>query len=511
MSQNYSLNSLLENVTRLQNNGKYQELIPNLDFLLKKDPKNAEYILWKLQALDALGVLTDNLALIQNYVDLRSSDATGFIMLYQAYMKQENYASAVISLVYALSIEPDNDELVITLLDLIRQVDNRYNRVKINIMTINRIGHLACEIEPLLRKSKGEQEDDCLYLFISPNANAANKYLYQLLESNAFIVEDEFFYRLYASRPLLLEDFFFAEYPYDNSLMLRGVNSADVNDKGYRSLVDIYKVFSSWLELPFSDITQCWTWLKQFNITSQDKIVCLHVRDNAYLNQSSPNLDFSYHDYRDMDILNYQASIEYLVSLDYKVIRIGGCSNQKLDLHHDSYLDLSQIKDDRLGDMIEIMLLSVCDFFIGCSSGPASVSAMFDTPTLAVNVTPFHPPWGKHSRFIPKRLFQNGNEIKMSEVYHGKTLSSNNERPLLLAFSGKDLVENNYSYQENTSDEILAAVKEFSSQIEGRKLIALPSDRQVKYSQNLPKNFLYKQCDTLVCDSFLVAYPELFE
>ena len=45
--------------------------------------------------------------------------------------------------------------------------------------------------------------------------------------------------------------------------------------------------------------------LKKYNITRDNKIVCLIVRDDAYLKSTYKNFNWNYHDYRDCIVENY--------------------------------------------------------------------------------------------------------------------------------------------------------------------------------------------------------------
>ncbi|WP_303685717.1 carbamoyltransferase N-terminal domain-containing protein, partial [Nonlabens dokdonensis] len=145
-----------------------------------------------------------------------------------------------------------------------------------------------------------------------------------------------------------------------------------------------------------------WNLLSELGIEKTDKIVCLHLRDSDYLTNKYPRHDFSYHDYRDTKIESYCLAIRYLIEQGYKVVRIGAKSNQSLSSKNlTNYFDFCIERNEQYGDFIDVFLLSVCDFFIATNSGPSSVAAIFDTPTLTVNSVPISPGFGQNSRFIP--------------------------------------------------------------------------------------------------------------
>jgi len=510
MKSDLKVNELQELMNSYYQQSDFKKLLLVVNQLLIKDPNNSEYLTHKLKALEQLGRATENIKFLQHYVNSRSTDITGFLLLYRAYLERDDVVSAIFSLVFALSIEPNNEEVIYLLLDILQDINPEYKRVKINVMTTSRIGHLSCEIEPLFR-SLQDQPQDCLYLFLRGGGDIANQYLFGLLEDFSNIIVDSFWINLYISRPLLLNEFFLAEFPYDNNLMLRGVSGDEIFVEGTKNLCHIYNTYPRFLELPSQDIALAWQLLADKNLYKEDKIVCLHVRDSYYLEKNMNRKDYSYHDFRDADIGTYKKAITELISKGYKVVRIGAETNQQLDLDSPSYIDLCIDGINEHRDLVEIVLISLCEFFICTTSGPMSTAALFDTPTLIVNAVPYVHPYFKNSRVIPKRLFQHDKEINIMEVCHGKTLSVNDSKPILLVLTNEELKDNGYQYVDNTELEILNAVNEFMNKVDNRVFDQHLTSQQEEYQKRLPDDFIYKESTSLICDSFLTEYPEIFK
>jgi len=509
MESNLKVIELQELMNNYYQQSDFKKLLFVVNQLLIKDPNNSEYLTYKLKALEHLGKATESIQFLQHYVNMCSTDVTGFLLLYKACLEREDIAGAIFSLIYALSIDA-NDEVCLSLLfDLLQKADSKYKRVKINILTTKRIGHLAMEIEPHTRQLQ-TQEDDCLYLFLSANNKTANQYLYGLLKDMAFVIEDQFWFNFYATRPMLLDNFFFAEFPYDLNSITRGVESKDVSEKGYRNLISIYRDNLSNTVIPTNDIQLGWELLNDYGITKNDKLVCLHVRDSAYLSGMFPSVDFSYHDYRDAKIESYRAAIEYLLEQGYKVIRIGNTTNQSLALDHGHYFDFCINPHKEHAEFLEVFLISQCDFLIGTMSGPIGISAMFDTPSLLVNVVPFNHPYLKYSRFIPKQLFHKNTKVNFMNVCNGLSLDNNPEVSILNVSQQQELTDNHYAYLDNRSDDIFRAVVEFSSLVKDRQFDVTYTPAQQTYVSNLPDQYIFKTCPSIVCDSFLQQYPEIF-
>ena len=186
-----TIKSLLENIAKFEQQGSFESCLAAANQLLLRDPNNAEYLLYKLQALDGLGRVTSDLQLLQHYANMRSTDITAFLLLYKAHMALNNTADAIIALAFASSVDPDDAECQNLLSNLLAEVDPKYKTVKLNVLTVNRIGHLACEIEPWARSRVGI-DDDCLYLFICNGQAAANDSLFTLLKNYAHVIESPF-------------------------------------------------------------------------------------------------------------------------------------------------------------------------------------------------------------------------------------------------------------------------------------------------------------------------------
>lgn len=510
MQKNLTVNELLEQVTQFTQAGDFLQLLSAANNLLAKDPNNGEYLLYKLQALDGLGKISEDLKFLHHYANMRSTDITAFLLLYKAYMARNSMPDALIALAFATSINPEDTECRNLLQNLLAEVDSKYKTIKLNILTTNRVGHLALEIEPWARSRQGV-EDDCLYLFISNGQISANESLFTLLKNYAHVIESPIWYQFYLSRPLLLADDCYALLPYDIHSGLRGISAADVNQQGSKRLIDIYNKSPAVVKIPSEDIASGWQILEKFDLKPSDKIVCLHVRDSYYLEKNMPGNNFSYHDYRDAEISTYKKSVSMLIDKGYKVVRIGAETNQRLDLNSPNYLDFCLDGPNDYSDFVEVMLLSLCEFFIATTSGPMSTAAIFDTPTLVVNSAPFQHPYFRHSRFIPKRLFQGDNEVNLMDVFQGKALSENNKKPIYLSFNKDELTSNNYQYLANDENDIYDAVLEFEGQLDNRAFNATLTSKQKSYMETLPNSFVFKSCENVVCDSFLTKYPEIFK
>ncbi|MDA9919898.1 TIGR04372 family glycosyltransferase [bacterium] len=505
-----TVQQLVDGFNQAATNCDPAEMLHMANELLKRDPNNADYLALKLQALDSAGRLTEDLGLIQKYILAKSTNVAAFILLYKAYIKRGKIYEALISLTFALSVDPENTVCQKLQEALLAEINPKYTHVRINIMTMTRIGHLCMEIEPWAR-ARQEQEMGCLYLFISSTTEykTANSYLYNLLTQVAHIVDCAFFYSLYLSRPLLLSENAFAEFPYDIHTTLRGVPDMDIQRQGNINLNKIYRNHPPCLTIPETEKKQGWDYLNRFGIRANDKIVCLHVRDSAYLDRTFPSRDWSYHDYRDADITSYEESIEYLIKKGYKIVRLGNETNQELQIISNSYIDLCINRDPFYGDFIELFLLSECAFFIGNFGGLYGVAPLFDTPIIIINGVPVQEPYSKYSNFIPKLLFKNNEIVSLVDICNGKKLSDEGSKPIKYS-TGKDLAAHGYHYENNSPKDILRAVSEFEKRVQKDHFDVEPKSLQLAFRDAVANEFCNVESTNLICNSFLEDHPQAF-
>jgi putative glycosyltransferase (TIGR04372 family) len=133
------------------------------------------------------------------------------------------------------------------------------------------------------------------------------------------------------------------------------------------------------------------------------KLVCMNIRDDAYLNQVyASGIGWGGHSYRDSNILDYKLGVLSLLDRGYFVIRMGSVVNKKLDISHPNFFDYPF---SGLGsDFFDIWLMANCKFCISSSNGLECVSDIFNIPMLFVNAAPIGHinSWSKGSIWTPK-------------------------------------------------------------------------------------------------------------
>jgi len=240
--------------------------------------------------------------------------------------------------------------------------------IKIYIFEINskRIGHFVADSIHFFLHSKSTSNQVFLFWYMKPSANTFwEKYLSRNLK-----IFQPLKYVTYYQEKIFGKSYYEGEI-LTNSRDINGDIALSKNLPGFNADEDHF----------------AHNWLKKNGWKPGQEIVCLFVRDSLYLESLQVfNNDFSYHEYRNSDINSYRKSIEYLLSQNYFVIRMGKIMNNPVKLDHESFLDYPflETKDD----LMDIWLFANCDLCISTLSGPDEICGVFKTKCLFINCLP---------------------------------------------------------------------------------------------------------------------------
>lgn len=200
------------------------------------------------------------------------------------------------------------------------------------------------------------------------------------------------------------------------------------------------------------------------SIGCNKKFVCLSVRDSAYLKETFPDNNFSYHNYRDSEIETYISSIEYLLENDFFVIRMGKIVNDSLDIKHDNFLDYAS--SDLKNDFLDIWLMANCEFCISTSTGLDEIADIFRAPIVYVNALPIanYSSWNPGCIWTPKTIVSKKDmmPISIDGLINTGAIGLPERGDYQALLDEKDL-----TYINNTEDEILDGVIEMVTKLNG--------------------------------------------
>jgi len=356
------------------------------------------------------------------------------------------------------------------------------------IIPSDRIGHLALNTEIFLRRKQLNPEDHSKVkrIFILNQGKAANQQLLKMFKRKLFILENQWAYWTYAVMAWVFNKTkFIFELPLTDTEYYEFINAKTT------------------LVLTEEEVKKGDTVLKKMGIDPQkDWFVCIHSRDGDYLKNHFPNVNWSYHDYRDSDINDFQKALQFIVDQGGYVIRMGSDVEKPLEIQHEKVIDYAVT--DR-SDFMDIYLIAKCKFFLGTTSGICDVAIAMDKPRLAVNYCPFGVALiGKDCIYLPKKVKnqKTGQYIPLSEwLHHGWDRK----------WDGLDMMERGQEYENNTPQEILEATKEMMARVDGTfQMSAEEHELMQKYFDLFqPENLSYN-IKTPVGLDFLKKNPEVF-
>ena len=127
-------------------------------------------------------------------------------------------------------------------------------------------------------------------------------------------------------------------------------------------------------------------YLRKVGCEDDTKYICLIVRDSAYLESTQPERDWSYHDYRDTSIEDYEDAALALVGKGYWVFRMGKAVNKAFLPNQSRVIDYATLGDRC--DFLDIWLMANCHFAISTGLGLDSIADIFRRPLVFVNYLP---------------------------------------------------------------------------------------------------------------------------
>ena len=148
-----------------------------------------------------------------------------------------------------------------------------------------------------------------------------------------------------------------------------------------------WEYFRKAYEFNDKEIAQGRNFLREIGLHNPERLVCLNVRDRAYLNNTIPrNGGWNYHSYRDSDIQNYELISRRLGEAGYFVVRMGKIVHDKFICDANNVFDYANSK--YRSDFLDIWLAANCAFMISTGSGLDSVATTFGRPVAFVNAMP---------------------------------------------------------------------------------------------------------------------------
>jgi len=171
----------------------------------------------------------------------------------------------------------------------------------------------------------------------------------------------------------------------------------------------------AFIEFSEEEKSRGWCALRKKGIRPTDNIVCVHTRDESYMERWQPESDHSFRAVRNTDSDVLIKSIEYLVGNGFKVIRIGSEAEKRIPIERDGFWDYAIDDHD---EFMDLFLLSVCRCLIATCAGVTIAAMAFRKPCLLFDHFPIFTEIfnSKERIFIPKKIYSGKRALSWSEM-----------------------------------------------------------------------------------------------
>lgn len=320
--------------------------------------------------------------------------------------------------------------------------------VRFGGLVISRIGHFVantelylCELEAGINKPKQAYLD----LFFFPDEKLCN---YQLAAMWRRVLH-------------VWPSWILAPISLLNQIIPGGAAHDIGNNTQYdRDVHNLLDRFPAHLKFSADELAYGEACLRKMGIPYDAQIVCLFVRDNAYLDHHQPG-DWSSHDYRDCDIQSYVLAAEELANRGYFVIRMGSKVKEAFSTAHPQIIDYAS--NGMRSDFMDIYLGFKCRLCISTGSGWDCVPAWgFRRHLVSVNSLPigYLPSFSNKFILTAKRHF-------LSKEKRDLTLSEIFDHQIGFCLETAEYVAKDVEVIQNTPEEIRDVVVEMVERLDG--------------------------------------------
>lgn len=286
------------------------------------------------------------------------------------------------------------------------EVGDTYNEIRLHYFWSTRIGEALRRYYMMERDAKENKKKKILDLFIKSDCQNANNRLFDIMKRHIEIVDrknaDFWEYILCRNSDKVTEEYW-NEYEFPD------------NDKQILNMYPIDCV-KSLLELTEEEKIEAEGKFKKMNINGE--YICISARDSAYLNSIKPDIDWSYHKYRDSEIQSFKDLATYLKGKNTMMVRMGRIVENRACLPN-----CVDYASDYYDELMDIYLMKNCLFFLGDCNGLSTIPWCLGTPLGLTNNFMFVEAYGgypitNNCRTIPKKYYsrEKGRLLNLKEM-----------------------------------------------------------------------------------------------
>jgi len=326
-----------------------------------------------------------------------------------------------------------------------------------------RIGHHAANLDMyFLEKNEKIFKPKMKYLdiFYKPGLVSANKQIEKMWDKKIFTLP---WFVIYPLEILRKKGFFNEDHAFETTA------------RDEHSLLNYSKPI---LKFNSGELERGEKFLKSYGLNLESKFVCLHARDNIYLDDKK----YNYHRFRNSKIETFKLACNFLASKNIFVFRMGKKVEKKISFESERIIDYASTHNR--SDFLDVFLGARCSFWLATGSGIDSLAQIFRRPIAYVNQTPigYISTTQKNALVIFKKYFDRKNKKKIS-------ISDLKKKKLAFVMHGDDFSKKDIDILDNTEEEILELTKEMVERINIKFWESFPETK--KLQENFWKIFPY--------------------
>ena len=213
--------------------------------------------------------------------------------------------------------------------------------------------------------------------------------------------------------------------------------------------------YSSIIKFSKAENNDAWRQLRNLGIKQKVKFVCYQIRNNEYLEENFPNINFSYHSNRNASIENYLLSMNWLAGKGYVIFRMGSSSDRSIEKNKHKLAPFNKkiinySNSLHKSDFLDVWLLANCEFCVTTGSGIDEVAVWSKKPILFTNcMTPFGT-WPSSDILCGMKYFYKNNKKVSFKTYLDSDF-----------FSPDDFKDKGIKIEDMNEKDILETLKEF--------------------------------------------------
>ena len=366
-----------------------------------------------------------------------------FLNIQINHIKERGLKEIFVKLLILLKIIISKTGMIISLPALVIVIFlSPFISVRFGILNCQRIGHFTSNLDLYFFKKKYEKEyNSKIFLdVLSYNVPISNKFLFKKIKEIIKIHNYLYVRPIYDLILLLSNKFNFFRKFLIPSFSPSIFDCADHDEQ------DILINNKPLIEFSEDEKTKGHELLKNIGV-NDNKYICLIMRDSKYLNDKFKRNDWSYHDYRNINIDDCSDMINELCNLGYYVIRMGRNVEKKVSLKNEKVIDYANSK--YASDFGDIFLFSKCKFCISSGTGPDMIARLFRKKVgrLMTPVGDFHTSSLDINATFPHYSHKLKRNLNLKEIYdHGLFRAVNTsqyrDKQVELIKNNKDLFKN---------------------------------------------------------------------